>query len=180
MTAQCREHLVYNNEEYYLATEPLHPYLVNMKVSFTSPSTACWRGYIGYWLIEDNKLYLTDLKAYIDYNKNVGLDYLFPAKKKVLAEWYSGEIRIPHGEMMEYVHQGYASLYERELFLKIKKGVVADQYEIDNTHLYSNRAGMKARNMDDLIEAVFWGKTKKKESRFRKILEKIGVLLSRK
>ena len=26
MTAQCREHLVYNNEEYSLATEPLYSY----------------------------------------------------------------------------------------------------------------------------------------------------------
>ena len=40
MTAQCREHLVYNNEEYSLATEPLYSYLVDKKISFTSPSTA--------------------------------------------------------------------------------------------------------------------------------------------
>lgn len=28
MTAQCRERLIYNGEEYYLATEPLAPYLI--------------------------------------------------------------------------------------------------------------------------------------------------------
>ena len=27
MTAQCRERLIYNGEEYYLATEPLASYL---------------------------------------------------------------------------------------------------------------------------------------------------------
>lgn len=59
-------------------------------------------------------------------SKKVGIGYLFPDKKRVLAEWFSGEIRIPHGEMIEYVHQGYASLYEKELFLKIKKEVVVD------------------------------------------------------
>lgn len=118
MTAQHRESLVYNGEEYYLATEPLHQYLVNKDISFVSYSTACWRGYIGYWLIEENRLYLTDLEAHIAYNEDVGLDYLFPEQKKVLAEWYSGEIRIPHGNEMKYIHQGYASLYEKELFFR--------------------------------------------------------------
>ena len=64
MTAQCRERLIYNGEEYYLATEPLAPYLVSHKIRFTAPHTACWRGYIGSWLIEDNKLYLVDLPGY--------------------------------------------------------------------------------------------------------------------
>lgn len=180
MTAQRRELLVYNNEKYHLATEPLYSYLVDKKISFISPSTACWRGYIGYWLIEDNKLYLTDLEAYIDNYKEVGIDYLFPDKKRVLAEWFSGEIRIPHGEMMKYVHQGYASLYEKELFLKIKKGVVVDQYETDNTHLYNDKAGMKARNMDDLVETIFGIKPQKRKSRFRKIFERISIFFSKK
>ena len=34
MTAQRREHLVYNNKEYYLTTEPLHLYLKDNNISF--------------------------------------------------------------------------------------------------------------------------------------------------
>lgn len=64
MTAQCRERLIYNGEEYYLATEPLASYLIKHDIRFIAPHTACWRGYIGSWLIEDNKLYLVDLNAY--------------------------------------------------------------------------------------------------------------------
>ena len=30
MTAQCRERLIYNGEEYYLATEPLASYLTKV------------------------------------------------------------------------------------------------------------------------------------------------------
>lgn len=175
MTAQCREYLVYNNKEYSLATEPLYSYLVDKKISFTSPSTACWRGYVGYWLIENGKLYLTDLEAYIGDYQKVGIDYLFPDEKKVLAEWFSGKIRIPHGEMMKYIHQGYASLYEKELFLEIEKGFVVEQYEIDNTHLYNDKAGMKTRNMDDLIEAIFGIKPQKRNSIFRKIFERFSI-----
>lgn len=75
MTAQRREHLIYDNKEYYLATEPLYPYLKDNNISFTTPSTNCWRGYIGYWIIENNKLYLTKLEAYIKNYQKVGLDY---------------------------------------------------------------------------------------------------------
>ena len=161
MTAQRREHLVYNNKEYYLTTEPLHLYLKDNNISVKCCTTNCWRGYVGYWSIEKNKLYLTDLKAYIENFQEVGLDYLFPDKKKVFAEWFSGEIRIPHGKMMKYIHQGYASLYETELFIKIEKGFVVDQYEIDNTHLYDDKAGMEARNMEDLIQAILGVKPRK-------------------
>lgn len=107
--------------------------------------------------------------------QKVGIDYLFPDEKKVLAEWFSGKIRIPHGEMMKYIHQGYASLYEKELFLEIEKGFVVGQYEIDNTHLYNDKAGMKTRNMDDLIEAIFGIKPQKRNSIFRKIFERFSI-----
>ena len=64
MTAQAREKLIYNGQEYHLATEPLSPYIEKNKIKFVAPSTACWRGYYGSWLIESDKLYLTDLTAY--------------------------------------------------------------------------------------------------------------------
>ena len=46
MTAQCRERLIYNGEEYYLATEPLASYLIKHDIRFIASHTACWRGYI--------------------------------------------------------------------------------------------------------------------------------------
>ena len=98
----------------------------------------------------------------------------------VLAEWHSGEIRIHHGKLMKSVHQGYASLYEKELFFKIKKGIVLDQYEIDNTRFYNDKAGMKEQNMNDLREAIFEGKLKKRKIGFRRMLEKVCDLFERK
>lgn len=147
MTAQAREKLIYNGQEYHLATEPLRPYLEKNKIEFESPSTACWRGYYGSWSIEDNKLYLTELTAYAKIESNerrifngveVGLEYLFPNQDKVFAEWFSGELRIPYGEMIRYVHMGYESIYEKELFIKIESGNVVGSSEIDNTHLVSS------------------------------------------
>lgn len=180
MTAQCRERLIYNGEEYYLATEPLAPYLVSHKIRFTAPHTACWRGYIGSWLIEDNKLYLVDLEANISdgdrkfgEDKEVGLDYLFPGKTKVFADWYSGVMRIPHGKMMKYVHQGYASLYEKELFLRFESGVLVSYREEDNAHFYADKKEMEERNMSDLWEAIFGVKLQKKESWLHKLFKRL-------
>ena len=155
MTAQVREHLRYKEKGYYLATEPLYPYLKTKGISFVADRTSCWRGYVGDWLIEDNKLYLVELHAYIRNYEQIGLDYLFPGQTKVFADWFSGEIQIPHGKIMRYVHQGYASLYEKELFLKIEKGVVVKEYEIDNTHFYDDKEGMEKQCMNNLLGAVF-------------------------
>lgn len=147
--------------------------------------TTCRRGYCGKWLIENNKLYLIDLKAnsgkFLFDGRTVGIDYLFPGQNKVFADWYSGKIRIPYGEMMQYVHQGYASLYEKELFLTVESGVIVDESEIDNTHFYNDKKSMEKRNQDDLFEAIFGvkplrstrAKNQKKKSWFKKACERL-------
>ena len=147
MTAQIHERLIYEGKECLMADEPLHPYLKEHKIEFSWPHTACWRGYTGSWQIEDNKLYLIGLEAYIkspsgnvphDSLKEVGMDYLFPGQEKVFADWYSGEIRIPQGKLLEYIHLGFASVYEKDLFLKIEAGQVVGKREIDNTAPYKD------------------------------------------
>lgn len=149
MTAQVGEALIYNGEKTWIATEPLSQYLKVKAISFFSPSTACWRGYYGKWEIKDRKLYLIELEAYIEEYKKVGLNYLFPNQKEVFANWFNGEIRIPCGEMLEYVHMGYASLYERDLFLVFENGILVNQYEVDNEEEYQNRLKKSNRKEND-------------------------------
>ena len=43
---------------------------------------------------------------------------------RVRADWFSGELRIPQGEMRRYVHGGYGSEYERDHLVLIERGVV--------------------------------------------------------
>lgn len=161
MTAQIREKLSYNGKIYHLAAEPLYPYLEEHKIKFVSSSTACWRGYVGNWIIENDYLYLVELKAYIKSEnsslggKEVGLGYLFPGQDKVLADWFSGVIRIPHGEMIHYVHMGYASVYEKELFLRFVNGKYVSYREIDNTQLYGDKRAIAEREMDGIWESIF-------------------------
>lgn len=140
MTAQAGERLIFKGEETWMAAEPLNQYLQNRDdIKFVSPSTACWRGYYGQWEIKDNKLYLIELKAYLEGYREVGLDYLFPRQNTVFASWFSGKIRMPQGEMLDYVHMGYASLYEKDLILVFENGLLTDEYVVDNEDEYQNR-----------------------------------------
>ena len=140
MTAQFREKLTYNGKEYGLATEPLEPYLDEHGFKFYAWCTACWRGYKGSWIIENDKLYLVGFHGWVleSSGENCGsscvdMNYLFPGQEKVFAEWFSGELRIPHGEMLQYYHMGYASVYEKELYLEFKNGCLVGQREIVNS-----------------------------------------------
>ena len=105
-------------------------------------------------------MYLIELTAYIEGYKEVGLTYLFPGQTKVFANWFNGEIRIPQGEVLEYVHMGYASLYESDLFLVFKNGILVNQYEVDNEVEYQNRLSerhaKKAKEKKEEKILAFW------------------------
>ena len=135
MTAQIHEILTYGGEV-RMATLPLKQYLETRKdIKFLFCGSHCWRGYQGKWEINNNKLFLVGLKASVRDEKGfraVGLDYLFPGKSEVFAEWFSGEIRIQIGKIIEYFHGGFASVYEKDLYLKIDNGVLVSTREIDN------------------------------------------------
>ncbi|MAQ69691.1 MAG: hypothetical protein CMD23_01175 [Flavobacteriales bacterium] len=117
-----------------MATEPLSSYLKNRKdIDFVFHSTACWRGYLGTWEIRDRKLFLIDFKGWLKGHNEVDLSYLFPEKNEVFADWFNEKIRIPHGKMLKYVHLGYESVFEKDLILNFKKGVLINEEIQDNT-----------------------------------------------
>ena len=95
MTLQIKEKLTFNGKEYKLHTEPLKSYLYEHPIKHPSRThsfcTACWRGYVGHWAIEDDKLYLVELDSFEIPHRNA-LDNLFPDQEKVFAEWFSGTI----------------------------------------------------------------------------------------
>lgn len=132
MTAQASDSITYNNKRTGMGTEPLRDYIpyLNIPHRFVSPSTFCNRGYFASWAVNNNKLFLVDFTCWIlDYQKVEGLDYIFPGEDVVFAHWFSGEIRIPLGEMVAYVHGGYASAHEGDKYLTFEKGVLIHEYE---------------------------------------------------
>ena len=131
MTAQFTEVLHYKGEQLSLRTHPLSDYFGQMGVfpEFQDKSTACWRRYVGHWEILLDRLYFVDISAtYLD-GREVTVESLFPGfQDRVFAHWYSGVLTIPQGKMTKYVHMGYLSSYERDLFIAVENGVVVDTH----------------------------------------------------
>jgi len=110
-----------------MCTNPLSDYFAMGGVNprFESNCTALWRGYVGSWEIVDDRLYLVGLSGTIEGGADATLATIFPDfPDRVFAHWYSGTIRIPQGKQLEYVHMGYGSTFERDLFLDIERGVI--------------------------------------------------------
>ena len=127
MTAQVPETLLYEGEELSMCAEPLGRYFVltGLKPNFRSNCIALWRGYVGTWEILERRLYLVKLQGTTSQDKEVSIATLFPDfPDRVFAHWFSGTIRVPQGKLLEYVHMGYGSKYERDLLFEIERGVV--------------------------------------------------------
>ena len=145
MTAQKREILFFEDEFHSMVTEPLEPYLASLKVpvKFEAPTTNCWRGYQGTWKIENDRLFLTKLDAYVFGYRKVDINYLFPGEPVVFANWFTGEIKLQEGELLYYVHQGFESIYSFDLFLELENG------KLLNTRLVGNVEEAMRRKKED-------------------------------
>ena len=138
MTAQFSEKLIYQGKELTLCAEPLGPFLESAAsaLKFHAPNTALWRGYVGTWRIECDRLYLIKLDGHMETDNGVcevGLDALFPDYPDgVFAHWFTGELRCPSGALLRYVHGGYGSTYEQDLFLRVQRGVVIEERAVVN------------------------------------------------
>ena len=127
MTAQIAEKLLYKDKRVAMCTNPLSEYFAmgGFNPRFQSTSTALWRGYVGGWEIVDDRLYMVSLDGILEDGTDASLETVFPGfPDRVFAHWYSGTLRIPQGKQLEYVHMGYASKFEQDLFLDIERGVL--------------------------------------------------------
>jgi hypothetical protein len=58
--------------------------------------------------------------------------YELKGEGPLAADWFSGVLNVPRGQMLEYVHMGYLSVFEEELHISIERGVVTGRHVIDN------------------------------------------------
>lgn len=148
MTAQIPDYIPYKGEFRALYCNPLEAYFQqhSPRPEFPACSSACWRGYVATWKVNDNRLYLHALRseqherrvhdvdgpimwATNDVSQDI-LDVLVvfqDAEGDVLADWVTGELRIPDGEMLQYAHGGYGSVFERDIMLDVENGIVAGE-----------------------------------------------------
>ena len=153
MTAQIREKLIFNGDVCGVASEPLYVWLHrrrNKHIGFARRNTACSRGYVGTWEIIDQCLYLVKIAGKFIDGQDVELKDLFPGEPEpVFASWFDGELRCPMGKLLGYVHSGYSSVYESDLFLEFKQGKLIGQRTVFNqTPSSIERRGMYISELD--------------------------------
>jgi uncharacterized protein (TIGR02996 family) len=143
VTAQLHERLRFRGKDYGMAACPLEGlfHTLRPRPAFVFLHTACWRGYVGLWEVQDNLLFLTELRGQVseetaeNHRREFGLTDLFPQAPPdgVLADWAFDWFRVPDGEIQHYVHMGFESKYERDLLLGVHRGRLVAVRTVDNT-----------------------------------------------
>ena len=134
-TSQVPEVLVYNGTTNDMYSTPLESFFSaeTPKVFLEKPSsTACWRGYVGTWKIENDELYLIALQEGHPRTGAIPLDKVSPKwVSPVKATWFTGTIRVGSGKVL-MGGMGFSEKRERDVFLEIKDGKVVSTHKIDN------------------------------------------------
>jgi len=136
--SQIPERLIYNDATMMMFSTPLESFFSEVdpkpKIMVEEAKiTACVRGYIGTWKIENGYLYLVSLRYCME-QKEIPLSLIFPfGKPPIEAIWFTGVLRIPQGKMLKYRHMGFLSDFEKDLFIEIKEGKYIKEWVVDNT-----------------------------------------------
>jgi hypothetical protein len=134
-TGQVPDYLIIEKDTLFIQSNPLEDYFKDHPIPenlITNLSSANWRGYIAYFKFLDGKLVVENIyKGDYKENSNGKTDYIltsiykdiFGTKANFQCDFYSGLLICPSGNIVEYVHMGYSSLYENYNLIEIKKGV---------------------------------------------------------
>jgi len=126
MTAQASEIIEYKGKTYSFSPFPLLQYLLDRKdIEFHRYTTAHYRGYQGYWLLENDRLYLTKIES-----ANLTLEAIFGTKDKVLAAWFTGNLKIGFGA---FEFDDWGRDYENYFWVNIEAGIVKEMKIIQET-----------------------------------------------
>lgn len=134
MTSQIREVLLTDGEQLAMAfCPPLpteHPRLravapmrnVSRGLERIIRSTACWRGYVATWSLDKGRLFLVRVEG----------RYQLDGAEPLLADWFTGVLRVPRGETLVSVNMRFGSVHESELHIKVASSVVVASRTVDN------------------------------------------------
>lgn len=145
MAAQLPDLITLKSQELDLYTNPLEMFwqVTGKRKPNFKITENCLRGYVAYWIIESNQLILNNIRGSRNVNTfffgkklvEITIKDIFPrsGKKGVLANWYSGKLRIPAGPMTQYEHYNYNSRFEKEIIITVNKGEIIKIVTLDYT-----------------------------------------------
>lgn len=181
-TEQEPDVLLYRGDTLLLQSNPLEQWL-DQKRSRPAElrgngSTACWRGYMATWALEDDRLYLLavqpcggpPLAAAV-------LRQWFPLDdpRRIAATWVTGQLDVVKGKLVRYEHMGYGSIYEQDWLLTLIAGkLVAQQTFYTSGCETAEPPGGARVFVQHLIQAIAWDRvpmSPKKALRRRAFIE---------
>jgi len=151
MTAQTANRIRLQGASHLLMSEPDEGLWTDLvKPNFVPLSSANWQGYVSHWAVKGSALYLEDVQGSVcRRHPEVGAersnwcqighygncdrrpirlsDICYVPPDGLRADWFSGELRVPQGRLIEYVHAGWASGFERDLILQVVDGRIVSE-----------------------------------------------------
>ena len=128
----------------YYCEEPLDSLLLNKyNDAFESECTCLWRNYIGFWSIENDRLYLDSIMIGCDgpiikvEEEELFKDYL--DNGRVWAKWMNDEIKVGSERLLI----DYRDTYEHEDFYKLENGIVKSHRRVENKLLLTSNLAEK-------------------------------------
>lgn len=138
-TSQIPDTLVVEGQEHPLHSQPFgallqsDPKLEELLSKYPRGGcSASWFGFKATWEISDEGLYLTKLISNpCSMEPSVVPLDLLPgySEGRVLARWFTGQLVVPQGKLVEYVHMGFDSKYESYLVITVENGAVTSRVE---------------------------------------------------
>jgi hypothetical protein len=138
-TGQFGDILIVNGKKVEIFSNPLEEYfwkkgsrtIGKTDMNEEGGCTALWRGYVATWELKNDSLFLIRIQInYCDKPKEINLKKEF-GSKRIFADWVNDTIICPQGELLEYIHLGYASIYEGIKHYIFERGKLIDTREIN-------------------------------------------------
>ncbi|MBC5621582.1 hypothetical protein [Butyricimonas hominis] len=143
-TGQAGEVIIIGQDTLQLLSCPIEvDSVLSLKVSTCADrcgsSTGCWRGYIGWWRLENGTLYLEKLVK--EDRDSLGREILIDTKDifdaynrdgKIVASWFTGGLRVVKGECISYTHMDFWRDYEEEWIYRVEQGKVVSRQVYHN------------------------------------------------
>jgi hypothetical protein len=128
--------------------------------------TSLWRGYVATWAIRNDRLFLETVRIPTEDNFEESLPEskrwqpvmknLFGNAAPRVADWYTGNLVIPTGDLVNYVHMGFASTYSSYIVATVVNGQVRQMRDMNEKEFDAFRRAQFAawKKTPDYADAV--------------------------
>jgi hypothetical protein len=90
---------------------------------------------------------------------------------RVKADWFTGNIIAPQGELLYYIHMGYESLYEKELEIEFSNGKLVGTKHYDNSKSRQSEFSQNPEKLKNFIYShIRWESLPKSDNKIIKVI----------